>query len=251
MKLYSVLVLLLLAFVAVSVSGCFSARDEDMKAFTKPSQMDKSMDKYILQPPDSVEVHCSEVPELNLQSQRIRPDGKISFERVGEMLAAGKTPSQLAEDIRLKVGPLYNLSGERPVDVRVVVYQSKSYYVVGQVVQQGAKNFTGRDTVLDAIAKAVPTNFAWTDKIQIIRPSPEVGVRPKIYRMDYYRLSVHGDSTRDMLLSEGDIIYVPPTILAWIGLKVDELLCPIYRSAITASAVNTAGNGGTGGGTGF
>jgi polysaccharide export outer membrane protein len=251
MKWYSVLVLLLLAFAMVCVSGCFSARDEDIKAFTKPSQTDKSLDKYILQPPDSVEVFCSEVPEINLQAQRIRPDGKISFEGVGEILAAGKTPGQLAEDIRLKVGPLYNLSGERPVDVRVAVYLSKAYYVVGHVAIQGARNYTGRDTVLDAVAKAQPTNFAWTDKIQIIRPSSEPGVRPKIYRLDYYRMSVHGDSTRNMLLQEGDIIYVPPTVLAWIGLKVDELLGPIYRTAITANAVNSVNSGGTVGGGGF
>jgi protein involved in polysaccharide export with SLBB domain len=234
----AVVVSLTVVSVVVGVGGCFSANDASLQAFRRPDQSQVSTDTYILQPPDYVEVFCADIPELNLQTQRIRPDGKISFEGVGELMAAGKTCEQLSQDIRQKVAGLYNLTGDRPIDVRVTLYFSKSYYVIGQVRAGGAKNYTGRDTVLNALAMAGPTNLAWLEQIQVIRPSSDPCVPAKVYRLNFDRMSAHGDNTRNMLLEEGDIIYVPPTVLAWVGLKLEELLGPIFRTYSTANVVD-------------
>ena len=80
------------------ITGCFSSNPRDIEAFLKPYQTDVTAEKYILQPPDEVEVHCARIPELNLQRMRIRPDGKLSFEILGEFQAAGKTPEEVADD---------------------------------------------------------------------------------------------------------------------------------------------------------
>ena len=37
----------------------------------------------------------------------------------------------------------------------------------------------------------------------------------------------NGDLERNVLLQEGDIIYVPPTPLAWVGLRLQELIGPV------------------------
>ena len=74
------------------LTGCFSSNKKDIAAFAKPMVVDTTAENYILQPPDEVEIHCSKVPEINMQRQQIRPDGKISFESIGEVQAAGKTP---------------------------------------------------------------------------------------------------------------------------------------------------------------
>ncbi len=240
MRLKRMLSMMVFLMVVICIGGCFSANPEDVKAFRMPSEINVSMDKYILQPPDAVEVLCADIPELNQQKQRIRPDGMVSFEGIGVIKAAGVTPDQLADELREKVIKLYNLSGERPVDVRIVAYKSKSYYVLGMVQKAGDKDFTGRDTVLDALAKSVPTNLAWRDHIQVIRPSADPNKKPKVFRLNFHKMMVHGDNTNDVLLQEGDIIYVPPTVLAWIGLKLDELLGPIGRSFSTANEVNPA-----------
>jgi polysaccharide export outer membrane protein len=223
----AVLLMLGLAVLLICATGCFSSHPGDIKAFDKPSKTEVYGETYILQPPDVIEVRCADVPELNLQSQRIRPDGLISFEGIGEIRAAGKTPAQLAEDLRAKVAPLYTLTTENPVDVRITVFKSKSYYVLGQVVYSGAKDFTGKDTALDAVAEARPLNIGWLERIQIIRPSANPKVPPKIFEINFDRLMAHGDTSKNVLLKEGDIVYVPPTVLGWIGLKVDELLGPI------------------------
>ncbi len=245
----------ILSLLAISLTGCiFSARKRDLKAFTMPQKVDVTTDNYIMQPPDEVEVHCSRVPEIDLQRQQIRPDGKVSFEAVGEIDAAGKTPAQVANVLRAKVLELYKLTGDHPVDVRVVAFRSKRYYVLGQVATPGAQVYSGRDTVLGALALAgEPTVLGWQEFIQVIRPSPTKAKR-KIFRLNYDRMVIHGDTSKNVLLEEGDIIFVPPTPLAAIAMLIEELIRPVARAFsgyyITQGAYGGVGAGG-GGGVGF
>jgi polysaccharide export outer membrane protein len=214
----------------VSLTGCFSSNPRDIKAFMMPEKVDVTATNYILQPPDEIEVHCSKAPEIDMQRQQIRPDGKISFEAVGEIEAAGKTPAQVANSLRTKILELYNLTGNNPIDVRIVAFRSKRIYVLGQVANQGAQTFSGRETVLSALALAQPTVLAWIDRIQVIRPSSDKNVRPKIFEVNFDRMSAHGEASKNVLLQEGDVIYVPPTILAAAAMKLEEFIRPIARA---------------------
>jgi len=228
--------LVVLTFLA-GLTGCFSSNPENIAAFTFPREVDVTAEDYILQPPDEIEIHCSKVPEIHLQAQRIRPDGKVSFEGIGEVQAAGRTPKQLAENLREKIVLLYALTGEHPINVRVMVYQSKFYYVLGQVFFQGPQELTGRDTVLHALARARPTTLAWLERVQVVRPSADPTVKPKIFELNYDKMVAHGDASKNVLLEEGDIVFVPPTILAGIALKVEEFVSPIGRAFSTVNIV--------------
>jgi len=219
-----------LSLITISLTGCFSSNPKNIEAFLMPDKVDVTADSYILQPPDEIEVHCSEVPEIDMQQQRIRPDGKISFEDLGEIDAAGRTPAQLTNILRAYVLELYKLEGDKPIDVRIVVSQSKVYYVLGQVMLPGPKIYTGRDTALTAIAFAQLNPMAWKERIQVIRPSKDKNVKPKIFELNFDRMEAHGDTSKDVLLQEGDIIYVPPTILAAVALKIEEVIRPIARA---------------------
>ncbi len=221
---------LLLLLISIVVTGCFSSYPKDIKYFKKPFEVDTSCTTYVLEPPDEVQIFCHDVPIIDQQRQKIRPDGKISFEGLGEIEAAGKTPAQLSEDIRQKALELFKLTGQNPVDVRIYTYQSKFYYVLGQVNQPGPRLFTGRDTLLKAISLAEPNPMAWLERVQIIRPSTDKGVRPAIFELNYNKMMSHGDTTKNVLLQEGDVIFVPPTVLAWISLKVEEVIRPIARA---------------------
>lgn len=232
----------LLAILA-GLGGCFSSNPEDIEVFVKPDKVDVTADSYILQPPDEIEIHSLKIPEIHLQSQKIRPDGKVTFEGLGEVHAAGKTPKQLVDDLRQKALMLYALTGENPIDVRIVVYKSKLYYVLGQVYFEGPKICTGRDTVLTALAAARPTVLAWKTRIQVIRPSADKNIKPKILELDYDRMIAQGDTSQNILLEEGDIVYVPPTILAAIGLVVEEALRPVGRAFGTMNIVQGAPGG--------
>ena len=110
------------------------------------------------------------------------------------------------------------------------MFRSKKFYVLGQVGMPGPQVYTGRDTVLNALAVAQPTVLAWLDRIQVIRPSADKNVKPKIFEINFDRMSAHGDTSKDVLLQEGDIIYVPPTVLAAAAMKIEEFIRPIARA---------------------
>ena len=235
----------LIALLAVSIIcvGCFSSKPEDLQAFLRPDEAVITADDYILQPPDVITVISSKIPELQGttqtvgHTQTIRPDGVISFETVGEVQAAGKTPREVAKIIAQKMAALYNLTSDYPVDVRAV-NRSKYYYILGQVNEPGAKIFSGRETTLSAIAKANPNPRAWEERVQVIRPSLDLSKEPKIFEFNYERMISHGEMKYNVLLQEGDIIYVPPTILGAVGLTVEEIVGPLFQSATAARTIS-------------
>jgi len=231
MKFSRTVIWTILSLFTVSLTGCFSSNPKDIQAFLMPSSVDVSAKNYTMHPPDEIEIHCSSVPEIDMQRQQIRPDGRISFEAVGEIHAAGKTPAQVANELRGKILELYQIEGDNPIDVRVVAFRSKRFYVLGQVGSPGAQIYSGRDTVLSAIALAgSPTVLAWEQRIQVIRPSGNKDVKPKIFEFNFDRAAAHGDATKDVLLQEGDIVYVPPTILAAAAMIIEEFMRPVTRA---------------------
>ncbi len=228
----------------ISMTGCFSGSVDNVTAFTPPNKANVTGEDYILQPPDDVTVIATGIPELEGagtsslgQTQPIRPDGVISFQRVGEIQIAGKTPRQVAEMIAQRLSSLYKITGDNPIEVRPV-NKSKFYYMVGMVRDPGAKIFTGRETTLSALAKAVPNiPMAWEEKIQVIRPVADSPNKSVILELDYKKMTEQGDMTCNVLLNEGDVIYVPPTIFASIGMTFQEILGPVLQGGSVVNMV--------------
>ncbi|MDO8301701.1 MAG: polysaccharide biosynthesis/export family protein, partial [Sedimentisphaerales bacterium] len=216
MKFTKPLLLLIATVSSVSLlSGCFSSNPKDIAAFKKPYEVNVSEDKYILQPADQILAICPTIQEIStLPQQTIRPDGKVSFPNIGDVEVAGKTPIEAAEALREKFAKLYNMTGEHPIDVRIAVYQSSVYYVIGQVDRPGPRLCSGRSTALTALAQANPNVLAWGDRIQVIRPSHDPAVKPKIFEIKWDPMVAHGEASKDVLLQPGDIVFVPPTVLA-------------------------------------
>lgn len=210
--------------------GCFSSNPEDIQAWVRPFEVDVTAENYVVQPPDELEIHCSQVPEVHMQRQRVRPDGKISFEALGEVEVAGRTPEEIAQVLEEHVKLLYALPGDHAIDVRVSVFASKVFYVVGQVMRPGPRPYTGRDSLMTALAVAQPNPMAWEKRVQVIRPAFREDAVARIFEVDYDKMIVQGDLTKDVLLEEGDIVYVPPTVLAAVGLFLEELITPVARA---------------------
>lgn len=240
------LILVVTGLIGISLTGCFSSKAKNIEAYAKPYQMEVTMGSYVLQPPDTIVVTSSKVPELNSQSQirtqQIRPDGKVSFESLGEFTATGKTCAQLAEEMRLKAMQLYALTEMQPIDVQVSLYGSKFIYVVGEVRQPGPILCTGRDTLFRVLAQADPQVTGWKERIQVVRPSKDGAKQAKVFEINYQRMIRNGDFRKDVLLQEGDIVYVPPTILASIAMVIEEFMRPIGRALVPAVSVSRMGN---------
>ncbi|MBW8015004.1 MAG: hypothetical protein FVQ82_02380 [Planctomycetes bacterium] len=248
MRVSSLLTFCVLIVLLVGVSGCFSSNPQDIHAFLKPGEVAVTAKEYVLQPPDEIEIHCTRVPEIHLRRQRIRPDGNVTFEGIGDISVAGKTPAEVADLLKKQVSGLYTLAGDKPIDVHVAAYRSKFFYVMGEAYLPGRKVYTGRDTLFSILADARPNPMAWKSRIQIIRPSSDRKVKAKIFEFNLKDALLRGDLSKDVLLQEGDIVYIPPTPLAWVAQRVEEFVRPIGRAFSTVSIVNRSSTGGSGGG---
>ena len=214
--------------VACGVAGCGPTHGQ-LVEFLRSHELVTSTGHYTVLPPDAITVHARAAPEVDGVSQTVRPDGKVAFRLLGEVQLAGLTTKEIAEKLEAQLSRYYV---EPKVVVEVAAYRSQFFYVFGQVARPGAKPYTGRDTLLKALADAEPTFLAWRSQVRVVRPSPDEKQR-KIIIVDLDEMVRSGDVNRNFLLQEGDIIEVPPTPLAWLGLRVRELLYPLQPAMRT------------------
>lgn len=218
------------AFVALTASllaGCSTTHDQ-LVAFVRQHEAEVATGTYRVRPPDALAVHAPNAPEVDGTQQMVRSDGKIVFRLLGEVDVAGLTTGEISQKIEAQLSRYYV---EPEVMVEVVGYNSQFYYVFGEVNSPGPVRYTGRDTVLMALAQARPNFFAWRGQIRVTRPGPTPEAPPKTIIVDLDKMLNEGDMTANILLQEGDIVEVPPTPLAWCGHRVRELLYPVQPVA--------------------
>ena len=208
--------------IAMGLAGCASPHKQ-LVEFLRAHEVEVSTGHYVVRPPDVIEVHSPDVPEIDGAGQTLRPDGKVVLRLLGEVDVAGLTTEEIAAKLQSLLSRYYV---DPEVVVNVAGYRSQFYYVFGEVSGAGPKLYTGRDTLLKALAEAQPTYLAWRSQISIIRPSAKEG-ECKTITVNLDRMFKSGDLTQDILLQEGDVIQVPPTPLAWVGHRIRELLYPV------------------------
>jgi len=162
-------------------------------------------DDYIIGPGDSVQIFVWRNPELTV-TVPVRPDGKISTPLVENMVAVGKSPSQLARDIE-KVLSEY----VREPQVNVILGEAISTYsqvkVVGQVRTPQALPYREGLRVLDVVlASGGLTDFAAPNRARIVRQVNGKNVETKV---KLGSLLNGGDLSQNLELKPGDVLIVP------------------------------------------
>jgi len=219
-----------IAWLAACLAGGCGPTNDDIQKFVHDWETTVSATEYRVIPPDSIKIASPTAPEIDGELQQVRQDGKITLRLLGEVKVAGLTPVEIGHKLK---GLLARYYVDPQVSVRVAGGGTKKYYVFGQVGRSGAFRYTGRDTVLSALAEAQPTFLAWKSQIKVLHPSHESG-RRHIITVDAEGMMERGDLGRNVHLQEGDIVFVPPTPLAWVGLRVRELLFPVQPILQTA-----------------
>lgn len=215
--------LLLVGHLAVA-SGCRSD-DREINAFIHDWEASVSGTIDVVQPPDSIEIYSPDAPEIDGEVQVVDAAGKISLRLIGQVKVAGMTTVEIARKLEAILSKYYS---DPTVRVRFAQRRSKRIYVFGEVSRSGAFPYTGRDTVLSVLAKANLSFLAWKSQIKVIRPSHEEGKRHVIV-VNADKMMEKGNLEMNVLLEEGDIIYVPPTPLAWLGLRTREIMFPAQQ----------------------
>jgi polysaccharide export outer membrane protein len=236
----------LFILVPVLVVGCESARKSTPNAaeiFQRATPHVIGSREYRVDPPDEIVVKAPNIKELDGQKQKVRPDGKISLNLLGEVTVTGLTPLEINE-LLSKLAAKYYTNPDIKVEV---IANSKFYYVFGfGVAKQGRYAFTGRDTVITALAEAGFTEQAWPQQVRVSRPARKSQAKNATAVVDFKHIYSYGDLTRDFVLEEGDIIEIPYSPLAAWDVKSRQLFGPITGAAgMAGSATSVVHPGGT------
>jgi polysaccharide export outer membrane protein len=157
---------------------------------------------YVIGADDMLHVSVWKEPDLT-QSLPVRPDGKISLPLLNDVVAAGLTPTQLADSITTK---LKKFMSDPHVTVVVTAMNSQKIYILGEVLHPGTTILQPNMTVLQALATAGFTQFANTKGIYLLRN--DNGKQQKI--AVHYRELIKGESVaQNLSLKPGDTIVVP------------------------------------------
>jgi polysaccharide export outer membrane protein len=190
----------LFATIAFLLSACTAGAPSLVgEEVTEPS-------RYIIGPGDVLNVFVYRSPELSAEVP-VRPDGRISTPLVPDVMALGKTPSQLAATME---GELKKYVKEPTVTVMVTGFvgpPDQQVRVIGEVAQPLALPYKAQLSLLDVmIATKGLTKFAAGNRAVIVRLEPD-GQRTYSVRLD--DLLKDGDVSQNVAMKPGDTLFVP------------------------------------------
>jgi polysaccharide export outer membrane protein len=162
---------------------------------------------YRIGPGDTLKVSVFQNEELTA-TLPVRPDGKISTPLVEDMVAVGKTPSQLARDIEIALSQ-YIKSPKVSVVVTIALSVYSQIKVIGQVKTPQSLPYHDGMTVLDAVlAVGGLTQFAAGNRSRLVR---RVDGKETEIDIKLSNLLNKGDTKQDLPLKPGDILVIPET----------------------------------------
>jgi polysaccharide export outer membrane protein len=154
------------------------------------------------------------------RSARVRPDGMISLDLIGDVPAAGRTIDEISADIEKRIS---RFKRDPSVTVQLEDTLSTGISIVGEVRKPSSFPLVKDTRVHEAIAQVGgETTFARSKKIRVIRSG---GGETAVYLVDLDAIRA-GDLSTNIQLASGDIIYAEPNIFAKIGYVVQAVLFP-------------------------
>ena len=196
---------MLLIVLSVGSVGC----PYKIPAYDYKKEPDPRNKELVLGVGDTILVNIWENRDLNTEAT-IRPDGSITMPLVGDLKAAGETPTALKAQIKTKLGNYIKIQPETdPVTIAVKAWRSYRFTIQGEVVRQGVYTSDHFVTVADAIAMAGGlSRFAKHNKIKLFRADPKTRTTRTV-PLDYDALASGKRLEMNIWVLPDDVIYVP------------------------------------------
>lgn len=186
----------------LGLSGCASSGSSFPPAPVIASSADYS---YIVGPGDVLNINVWRNPELSA-SVPVRPDGKVATPLVDELVAQGKTPSQIARDVEKALSKFVRDPVVTVVVTTFVGSYSEQIRVVGEATRPQFLPYKQKMTVMDVmIAVGGLTDFADGNKATIVRASEG----NKRYSVRLQDLVKRGDISANVEMLPGDVLIIP------------------------------------------
>jgi protein involved in polysaccharide export with SLBB domain len=190
----------------ILLGACSSVRNPTPVSSLPPTTMTT---RYVISTGDELEVRFFHTPELNVVLP-VRPDGYISLPLAQEVVAAGKTPQELRDELITR----YERELQRPeIAVIARTFAAHRVHVGGEVDRPGVLQLAGRMTVLDAVmATGGYLRTARLDEVLVIRATPQGSYA--VVPVNLHRVLDGTDPTQNIALAPYDAVFVPRSVIA-------------------------------------
>ena len=197
------------ALASLALSGCSGgANGPQLPPAAFVAMQEGPSEEYVIGPLDELTVFVWRNPELGASVQ-VRPDGRITTPLITDMPAVGKTPSMLAEDVKLQLSQYI----QEPI-VSVIVNKfagtfSQQVRIVGASEKPASLPYRANMTLLDAmIAVGGLNEWAAGNRARLVRFDKESGTQ-KEFSLRLGDLLRKGDAKANVMLMPGDVIIIP------------------------------------------
>jgi polysaccharide biosynthesis/export protein len=190
----------------VAVLCAFPACATAPRNYDYSKEPDPRGQEYVVGVGDLLRVNVWRDQDLTVES-RVRPDGAVTLPLLGEVKAAGRTPSQIRREITEKLAVLYK---SETLNVTVGIPEVKSYVftVSGNAEKPGRYTAESYVTVVEALSLAGgPNRYAETRRILVMRK--DANGRLRQIPIDYETLKTGKRMDQNIVILSGDVILIP------------------------------------------
>jgi polysaccharide export outer membrane protein len=183
------------------IAGCASNPEIDYSEF---DAMPAS--EYRIGPGDNLEIFVWRNPEIST-SVPVRPDGKISTPLVEDMLAVGKTPTELSRDMEVVLSEFIKTPKVSIIVTGFVGTFNEQIRVVGMAGEAQALSYRENMTLLDVMIEVGGlAEGAAGNRAKIIRKQGGQDVEIPVRIND---LLNKGNMASNLKMRPGDILIIP------------------------------------------
>lgn len=160
-------------------------------------------DDYVIGPGDQIMVSAVSPRRNTDATLTVARDGTVFYPNIGTMTVAGMSYARLVGFLNQRIK---GEATQMQFSVRMGKLRSIKVFVVGRVKKPGAYTISALSSLSNALlACGGPTKAGSLRNIQLKRHGRTVAT------FDYYDLLMQGDSSRDLRLQAGDVIFIPAT----------------------------------------
>ena len=176
----------------------------------QPANNELATAEYRIHKSDKLSIKFLYQPELNDAAIVVRPDGKISLPMINELHAEGLTVKELKTALEKAYREIL-LDPE--ITVNVVEFVPPRIFVSGQVIKPGSYELRAANTLFQVVSLA--GGFTREAHRKYVLHATLIGERElKVVVVDATKLLKPGTNKLDVVLKDGDYIFVPDSKLA-------------------------------------
>ncbi|MGH7029303.1 MAG: XrtA/PEP-CTERM system exopolysaccharide export protein, partial [Stellaceae bacterium] len=162
--------------------------------------------QYIIGPGDKLNIFVWRNPELSVTVD-VRPDGRLSIPLVNDVVAIGKTPTQLGDELEQRLAKYIKEPVVTVIAEGFVGPFTEQVRVIGEAAQPRALSYSTGMTALDAMIEVGGlTRYAAGNDAVIVRT---INGRQATYSVHLDDLIKEGDVSSNVALQPGDILIIP------------------------------------------